>query len=725
MPKKMRIIPHSYFSSDIFDKIVEIVVQTKSIKFRITIYEMRCKIVLKTIKGRLTVSVIGIVVASILLTTVGIIAVAGKRMIQDQAQALQLNADKYAEEINTWIEKEKMLAVGASDSISAGRRTDKEFIQHVVDVHAKGREELLNLYCGTKDSKFIQSNRNATIPKGYDPVQRGWYKQAAEEGGVIVTDPYWDVMTNQMCTTIAAPVYIDGELVGVIGLDVALGTVTDLTGSINYVEGAYGFLVDSSAQYVAHKNKEYEPTETTAVAVADIMPGLKKTLEGTDNEVVKLTDYDGSECYFAVAGIQGSNWKLGVAVPTANILGSLVTMITVAAVIALAVILFVALFMAGLIGRMLAPIQMLKKFASGDFSENAVGEKASVRGIKSPKEPRVPLVPLEFKNETEQIRKATTEVRQQIREIILNTKQEAGNISTIAEGTSAKMAILNQDISGISELVDRVMGQTLRARELTENIKSNGQELGAAIENVARKAGEAAEQSNSIMERAGKQHEISQKSADEAVALYQETKGDLEKAIKDSQRVQEIDTLTEEILAISSQTNLLALNASIEAARAGEAGRGFAVVAEEIRQLADNSRQAVDKIRQVTEGVVCNVAFLSESSGKLLDFMNGKVMEDYRDMTELAEVYQKDAAFYSDISGDLGASSEEMSASMIGINESILTIAELAGGISESMRRMEQSAEDSNENSTAVMKQMEELFRLSELLNRTVASFRV
>jgi len=55
---------------------------------------------LKTIKGRLTASMIGIVVASILLTTVGIIAVAGKRTVQDQTQALQLNADKYAEEVN-------------------------------------------------------------------------------------------------------------------------------------------------------------------------------------------------------------------------------------------------------------------------------------------------------------------------------------------------------------------------------------------------------------------------------------------------------------------------------------------------------------------------------------------------------------------------------------------------------------------------------------------------
>ena len=214
------------------------------------------------------------------------------------------------------------------------------------------------------------------------------------------------------------------------------------------------------------------------------------------------------------------------------------------------------------------------------------------------------------------------------------------------------MAVLDKEIDGIFELAAHVSEQTTRARMLTENIKENGQELGDAIENVARKAEEAAEQSNGIMERAGKQYEASGQSAREAVALCSEAGKELEKAISDSRKVHEIDALTEEILAISSQTNLLALNASIEAARAGEAGKGFAVVAEEIRQLADHSRQAVDKIRKVTENVVQNVAFLSENARRLLGFMNGKVMEDYKGMTELAEAYQKDAAFYNDISSD-------------------------------------------------------------------------
>lgn len=664
----------------------------------------------KTMKGKLTISVICIVAVSILLTTLGIVMIAGQRMMTEQKDILQLYADKYAEEINTWIENEKMLADGTADSIEAAGALDTEFLQSVVDVHARGRDELLNLYCGTKDSAFIQSNREAGIPEGYDPVQRGWYQQADAAGETIVTDPYWDVITGQMCTTIASPVYIDGTLAAVIGLDVTLGTVTDLTGSINYAEGVYGFLSDSSGQYVAHRNKEYEPSEDAAVAVLAMMPALKGLIDGNEKSIIKAEDYDGTECYFAAARIQGSNWKLGVVCPTSHVWGSLVTMVLVAVVTALVIIVLVAVFMAGVIGRTLAPVQMLKQFASGDFSENQVAEQG---------------IPEQYKNETEQIQKATVEVRQQIRGIILNTKDEAECISDIAEGTSDKMNVLSGDISFMAETAGQVMRQTAEAKALAEQIRETGEELGRAIENVAKKAGEAADQSGDIMERAGKQHEESRKSADEAVKLCGTTMEELGDAIKESQKVKEIDTLTEEILSISSQTNLLALNASIEASRAGEAGRGFAVVANEIRELADHSKNAVDQIRRVTEDVVHSVEFLSESAKKLLTFMNEKVMKDYQGMTELAGMYEKDAAFYSGISGELGASSQEMRANMEGISKSLAAITGLVGKIAEFMNRMEASAVASNESSQAVLSQMKELSGLSEELKETVASFRV
>lgn len=55
----------------------------------------------KTMKGRLTISVICIVAVSILLTMLGAVVIAGKRMMSEQKEILQLYADKYAKEINT------------------------------------------------------------------------------------------------------------------------------------------------------------------------------------------------------------------------------------------------------------------------------------------------------------------------------------------------------------------------------------------------------------------------------------------------------------------------------------------------------------------------------------------------------------------------------------------------------------------------------------------------
>ena len=648
----------------------------------------------RTIKGKLTTGVILIVVAVIVLITAGISGVAGARLLEKQKNELQLQADSYAEEINTWIEGD------VSDA----------FLQSVVNTHAEGRDELLNLYCGTASSKFLQSNPDAEIPEGYDPVQRGWYQQAAEAGKTIVTDPYWDVLTNQMCMTIASPVYVDGKLAAVIGADVKLTTVTELTGSINYESGVYGYLVDSSNNYITHPNSDYQPTEDSAVVVTSVMPALESVVNAPGEKIVKTSDYNGKNCYFALSLVKNCDWKVGVVLPSANVAGVVLSLIIVGIAIAAVAIVLTAVIMTGLIGITLAPVQTLKQFASGDFSENTVVDKT---------------IPREYKNETEQIKVATVNVKRQIRGIILNTKTEADNIGGITTGISGKMQALNGNVSEIAQTVENVSRQTEEARSMAADINVTGEELGKAIDAVAQKAVEAAVQSSDIMERARSLYSSSRESSDQADKLYRETKDELEKAIEESRRVQEIDSLTAEILAISAQTNLLALNASIEAARAGDAGKGFAVVAEEIRVLADNSREAVDKIQRVTEVIVDSVGHLSESSGKILQFMNEKVVADYQNMIKIAKQYEEDAVFYNDVSSDLGASSEEMSASMTGINESIARIAGLTESLAACVESIENAVQDSDRESAEIMHSVSELTSMSRELNQTVAAFKV
>ena len=332
----------------------------------------------------------------------------------------------------------------------------------------------------------------------------------------------------------------------------------------------------------------------------------------------------------------------------------------------------------------------------------------------------------------------------------VQTKDE---IATLAKGVNEFLDILQDVIGGVISCSDEINRQQLHVNEVVEETNQNAsdtsatmEELAASMEEVSatvgyvnentREAeasvGEMVDQAVSgtkfaeeIRSRAEELRKLAQESRATADGMIKQFDVSLNESIEDSKQIEKIGNLTADILSIASKTNLLALNASIEASRAGEAGRGFAVVADEIRELADHSKNAVDQIRRVTEDVVHSVAFLSESAEKLLGFMNEKVMKDYQGMTELAGMYEKDAAFYSGISGELGTSSQEMRVGMAGISDSLEAITELVGEIAEFMKKMEESAVTSNESSQEVLSQMKELSGLSEELKDTVASFRV
>lgn len=665
----------------------------------------------KTIKGKLTINIIAIVITIIVVTTIGVVSVSSNRLLRQEKDELQLQADRYAQEVNAWIDNEKTLVENAAKYVEGTKDLSDEGLLKAVDNYYADRSELLNMYIGREsDGNFIQANRDAGIPEGYDPRARGWYQTAQAEGGVIVTDPYWDVLTNQMCGTIACPIYIDGKLVGVLGIDMRLQTVTDLTNNINYDDNVYGFLVDSSLNYVAHKNESYLPTEDSATSVVEVMKALKPIIEKPGSTIIKAVDYDGLDTYFATSKISCCDWQLGITIPTENVNKVVMSMVTVAIIIALVALVLVAVIMTRVIGKMLAPIQTLKQFASGDFSENVIVDTA---------------IPSEYKNETEQIMTATTKVKTQIREIILTTKDESSKIREISDNTYTKMTELNQNVTDITESVDKVIEETENASDMTKQILVTSNELSKTIDMISGKATMAATQSTDIMKRAKNLYASSVESNRQANSIYENTKEELQNAIEASKAVEEITVLTDEILTISSQTNLLALNASIEAARAGEAGKGFAVVADEIRLLADNTREAVDKIQSVTNAIVTSVGDLTVHSNNLLQFMNDKVVADYQNMTNIAQQYEKDAVFYNEISSDLGSSSEEMYASMLSISDSIAIINRLTEQIMEHMVSIGTSATESENASGDVLIHVKELTNLSELLKETVEAFRV
>lgn len=105
---------------------------------------------------------------------------------------------------------------------------------------------------------------------------------------------------------------------------------------------------------------------------------------------------------------------------------------------------------------------------------------------------------------------------------------------------------------------------------------------------------------------------------------------------------------------------MLALNASIEAARAGEAGKGFAVVAEEIRVLADNSRETANSIQEISKMVTGAVEELAENADEMLRYVNEKVLSDYDNMVDTGERYDEDASKFGSVLQHFSNETEEL-----------------------------------------------------------------
>ncbi len=134
----------------------------------------------------------------------------------------------------------------------------------------------------------------------------------------------------------------------------------------------------------------------------------------------------------------------------------------------------------------------------------------------------------------------------------------------------------------------------------------------------------------------------------------------LNQALNDSKAVAQISVLADVIVQITNQTNLLALNAAIEAARAGESGKGFAVVAEEIRQLADDSKNTISKIQGVIQSVTGSVDSLYFNSSELVKYMTKNVKSDYDLMLKASDEYNNDAKYLETIIKDFRSTAESL-----------------------------------------------------------------
>lgn len=268
------------------------------------------------------------------------------------------------------------------------------------------------------------------------------------------------------------------------------------------------------------------------------------------------------------------------------------------------------------------------------------------------------------------IEKALTALIDEVRNNPLNNKTE--NVDILFQD----MHELESEIKAATDSSETLASIMRKTADNSEDIAASTLDIVGSVQFITDKTSQGVLTVQEILKRAENLQERVRLAQDKAKYILEEAKNELTEAIDASKVVKQISVLSESIIHIISQTNLLSLNATIEAARAGQAGKGFTVVADEIRKLAEQSKEVMSKIKNITGQVELSVNNLSESSSKLLQFVSADVTDNYLSIMEVACKYNEDASFMNDMVNDFDSTSKNLLTSVDTALESIDSISQ-------------------------------------------------
>ncbi len=233
----------------------------------------------------------------------------------------------------------------------------------------------------------------------------------------------------------------------------------------------------------------------------------------------------------------------------------------------------------------------------------------------------------------------------------------------------------NGSVSDLSALTEELSATMEEMSANASLINTNTESVKQEVDQIAERTSEINAYTREMKEHADSMEASARENMESTGAKVNEILTVLNQAIEDSKSVNQVNSLTDDILNIASQTNLLALNASIEAARAGEAGRGFSVVATEISQLAAASQEAANRIQQINRVVTEAVGNLAEHSNGLVQYMNDSILPEFEVFVDAGSAYREKATHIETSMGDFTEKTDVLKKTMAEIADSINTIA--------------------------------------------------
>jgi methyl-accepting chemotaxis protein len=562
------------------------------------------------------------------------------------------------------------------------------------------RKDIAAVYMA-RPSKKITIYPVVDLPKDFDPTAKSWYKNAvANKGKISYTEPYEDTTSGQMMVSLSKIVENQGQLIGVISIDINLEELSKVLSGITVSSKGYVFISDSKGIMIAHPDSSLLGGDI--VTTMAYWENAKKQESGHQTFL-----YKGEEKFINYTTNKNTGWRLMASLPvteltshSADILK--ITLIVIAAVGIIAIA--AAMFVSGGIANKLSKLkESFQKAAEGDLTAE---------------------VNIHSKDEFEELGNHLNMMIKKIGELIFNVKASSDVIYKTSDSISNMANETNKAINEVALTIDQVaQGASETSQDIQTGVDAVSILAGQidSIDNLANEMISISEKSNNlgreglkVMHKLTETTERNNKASvgvGEVVADMDSTTG-------------QIGMITDTINNIAAQTNLLALNAAIEAARAGEAGRGFSVVADEIRKLAEQSTSATNQI----QGLVENIKSKSGMAVQSIVAAKSIVAEQNQAVTDTRDIFNKILESISELLNEI----KLIQTSIVETNkgkEEIVSRMQNISAVSEESSASAEEVSATTEEVTAAMNEFansaSELQELSKKLEEQINMFKL